>query len=91
MKYQIKDDLYLEGDEKQFYLRETTDKEDKDGNPIVKTHGYYGRPEDAVRNASRILMARQGDLETLGTLADLKKDIQEVYTFIRKQFEVINS
>ncbi|WP_078392048.1 hypothetical protein [Shouchella patagoniensis] len=82
MKVQIEGNLYLESDETQFYLKEYTGKKDKKTNAdLYKSHGYFGKPEQAIQKLLNIKIAKS-KAETLG---ELVKDIEDARQFIKEK------
>lgn len=84
MKVQIEGQLYLESDGMQFILREYNGKQDKAGNDIYKTHGYYSSVEVAIKG----LVKKKVMESTAATLSELLREVESIKAYIESKINV---
>lgn len=84
MKVQIEENLFLESDERNFFIKELTGKQDKNGNDISKTHGYYSTVQQALNGLLQLKVKQS----TAVTLSELISEVKSIEGYIRSKITV---
>lgn len=83
MKVNIENNLYLESDSMQFILKEYNGNEDKHGNPLYKTHGYFPNIKSALKHVMKMKIMNS----TASNLIELREDIARIESMINSEFD----
>ena len=83
MKVHIEGNMYLESDEYQFILKEYTGNKDKQGRELYKTHGYFGKLEQALNKLVKMKIKESKST----TLKELLKEIKELKQYFREKID----
>lgn len=83
MKVNIENNLYLESDSMQFILKEYNGNEDKHGNPLYKTHGYFPNIKSALKHVMKMKIMNS----TAANLVELRSDIGKIERIINTHFD----
>ena len=84
MKVQIEGQLYLESDGMQFIIKEYSGKQDKAGNDLYKTHGYYSSVEGAIKG----LVKKKIMESTAATLLELLGEVEGIKAYIESKVNI---
>lgn len=84
MKVQIENNLFLESDGMQFIIKEYTGKEDKQGNPTYKVHGYQSSITSALKGFLKMKIMQS----TASNLLELQEDIKRIERFIDTKLSI---
>jgi hypothetical protein len=84
MNVQIEENLFLESDERNFVIREYTGKQDKKGNDLFKTHGFYSTVQQALNGLVQMKVKQS----TAVTLSELVLDIESIKEYINSKVTV---
>lgn len=74
MKVQVEDKLYIESDDRQFILKEYNGKQDKDGNELYKTLGYFSSVTQALRHLVKMNVMKS----EAATVRELIEDVERI-------------
>ncbi|AMQ66562.1 replication initiation protein [Bacillus phage Shbh1] len=83
LKVKIEDNLYLESDGTQYILKQYSGKQDKKGNELYKTLGYYGTVPEAVKRIVNLRIMQS----TATSLKELSEDIKTINLYVESKFE----
>ena len=84
MKVQIENQLYLESDGMQFIIKEYSGKQDKAGNDLYKTHGYFSSVEGATKHLVKMKIMDSA----AKTLGELLNEVQNIREYIESKITV---
>ncbi|MED4172627.1 hypothetical protein P4631_09280 [Halalkalibacterium halodurans] len=82
MKVKIEDNLYIEGDGRQYTLKQYTGKKSSEGREDYVIHGYFGTIESAVKKVVKLKISES----TASTLAELVDEIKRIRNYVESKF-----
>jgi hypothetical protein len=73
MKIKVEDNLYIESDSLQFYIRKYSGKTDKDGRETYNVLGYFSSLNQAVKHLIKHKLMKSSATTVQELLDDLKR------------------
>lgn len=81
MKVCVEDNLYIESDGMQFILKEYNGKQDKQGNELYKTHGYFPNVASALNHVVKMKVMNSN----ASTLSELLAEVEGIREYIESK------
>jgi hypothetical protein len=85
MKIHVEDKLYIESDERQFILKESTGKFDEKGNELYKNLGYFGTVTQALKHLMKLNIMKSEAKKISELIVDIERIENKIETLLRKQ------
>jgi hypothetical protein len=85
MKIHVEDKLYIESDERQFILKESTGKFDEKGNELYKNLGYFATVTQALKHLMKLNIMKS-EAKNVGELIEYIERIEsKIEALLKKQ------
>jgi hypothetical protein len=82
VKVKIEDNLYIEGDGRQYTLKQYTGNISRDGREEYVIHGYFGTIESAVKRVVKLKISES----TATNLTELVDEIKRIHRYVESKF-----
>lgn len=83
MKIHIKDSLYVESDSTQFIIKRYSGKQDKNGNDLFNTLGFFGSLASVVKYLIKMEMMESEATTLKELLVDIERIEREINRLIK--------